>query len=397
MEEVDGVVIAGAGPVGMTAALALASAGAPVLVLEAGDGLSVESRASTFHPPTMEMLDLLGVADELLEIGLKAPRFQHRDRTEGIVAEFDLGVLAGDTKFPFRLQCEQSVLTPITLRHLEAEPTASVRFGHRVTAVRNGDGFAEVEVETTEGKRQLRAPWVIGCDGAHSAVRGSLSLAFEGVTYPNRYLVVTTDLDLLKVIPDLAYVNYVSDPEEWFVLLRTHQEWRALFPVGMAEPDDELLAEDVVQGLMQGVAARPEPYPVKHVTLYRVHQRVASSFRSGRVLLAGDAAHINNPLGGMGMNSGIHDAFLLARRLAQVWHGSASDALLDQWAEERKRVCVEHVQRNSDNNFSSMREADSEARRARHEELRRIAGDPELAHAYLLKSSMLETLRAAAA
>src|SRR4051794_30645852 len=249
MEEVDGVIIAGAGPVGMTAALVLARAGVPVVVLEAGDGLSAESRASTFHPPTMEMLDSLGVADELLEVGLKAPRFQHRDRTQGVVAEFDLGVLAGDTKFPFRLQCEQSVLTPIALRHLEAEPNASVRFGHRVTGVRTGDGFAEVDVETAEGPRQLRARWVIGCDGAHSAVRGSLNLGFEGVTYPNRYLVVTTDLDLLEVIPDMAYVNYISDPQEWFVLLRTHQEWRALFPVGVDEPDDQLLAEDVVQGL----------------------------------------------------------------------------------------------------------------------------------------------------
>ena len=395
MQEVNSVVVVGGGPVGMTAALALARAGIPVLLLEAGDELSRESRASTFHPPTLEMLHRLGVADELVAAGLKAPFFQHRDRNEGLVAEFDLGVLAGDTRFPFRLQCEQSMLTPIILGRLQQMDHVTVRFGHRVTGVHHdGTGRVIVRAQTADGEEEFAAPWVIGADGAHSPVRTSLGLAFDGLTYPNRYLVVTTGLDLSEVVPGIAYVNYISDPSEWFVLLRTHREWRALYPVGLEEPDETLTNDDAVQRIMQGIAPRAQGYPIRHVTLYRVHQRVASSFRAGRVLLAGDAAHLNNPLGGMGMNSGIHDAYLLARSLARVWHQAADDSVLDEWAEDRRRTFVEHVQRTSDRNFSAIREHDSTARKESQDRLRAIAADPELARTYLLESSMLESVRA---
>lgn len=390
----DGVVIAGGGPVGMTAALALARSGVPVTLLEAQQQVSTESRASTFHPPTLEMLDDLGVADELVAIGLPSPRFQQRDRETGVIAEFDLGLLADETRFPFRLQCEQSVLTPIELRHLQRLEGAEVRFGHRVIGVGSAeDGSVLVDVQGPDGPLQIAAPWLIGCDGARSAVRSSLGLDFAGLTYPDRYLVISTALDLREVLPDIANVNYVSDPSDWFALLRTHKEWRALFPVGIDEPEDELTDPDFLEELMQRIAPREESYPISHVTLYKVHQRVAESFRSGRTLLAGDAAHVNNPLGGMGMNSGIHDAYLLAEALADVYLGRAPDAVLDSWAEERRRICVEHVQKTSDNNWSMLREQDPDAREKRHAQLRAVASDPQRAHAYLMNSSMLATFR----
>lgn len=394
MRKTDGVLIAGGGPVGMTAALALARRGVPVTLLEAQPQVSTESRASTFHPPTLEMLDDLGVAEELVGIGVRSARFQYRDRETGVVGEFDLGLLSDETRFPFRLQCEQSVLTPIELRHLEQSDCAEVLFDHRVVgAVPAPDGPVVVDVETPDGPVKFSAPWVIGCDGAHSAVRGSLGLEFSGLTYPDRYLVISTELDLREVLPDIAYVNYVSDPREWFVLLRTHKEWRALFPVGLDEPDEELTDPAFVENLMQKIAPRSEGYPISHVTLYKVHQRVAESFRIGRIMLAGDAAHINNPLGGMGMNSGIHDAYLLAGSLADVYLGQSDESVLDRWAEQRRRVCVEHVQKTSDRNYAEMREQDPVERAKYLAQLRATANDPQLAHAYLMNSSMLSSFR----
>jgi 2-polyprenyl-6-methoxyphenol hydroxylase-like FAD-dependent oxidoreductase len=395
MQQVTGAIIVGAGPVGMTAALALTRASVPVTVLEAGDALSTESRASTFHPPTLEMLQRLGVADELVSVGLRASRFQYRDRRDGLIAEFDLGVLDRDTRFPFRLQCEQSLLTPIIARHLRDKAGVSVRYGRRVTSVEQvSRATVVVDAATSGGRERYEARWVIGADGSHSAVRRSLGLAFEGLTFPDRYLVVTTSLDLRAVVPGIAYVNYVSDPDEWFVLLRTQREWRAMFPVGLDQPEEELTNDEAVQRRMAGIAPGVQAYPVRHVTLYHVHQRLASSFRAGRVLLCGDAAHINNPLGGMGMNSGIHDAFLLAIELARVWHGDAKESILEDWASDRRRVFVEHVQQSSESNWSAIRESDKSAREAYHAKLKEIAAHPQLMRQYLLNTSMLETVRA---
>src|SRR5262245_6831097 len=170
-------------------ALTLSSAGLPVTVLEAGENLSTESRASTFHPPTLEMLDRLGVAEELIDRGLIARTYQIRDRREGVVAELDFSVLAEDTAFPFRLQCEQWHLTDILLRRLRADDNVRVLFGSPVSGVHETDRTVTVKVGG-ERPREIATSWLVGADGAHSEVRRSLGLSFEGITYPERYLVI---------------------------------------------------------------------------------------------------------------------------------------------------------------------------------------------------------------
>jgi 3-(3-hydroxy-phenyl)propionate hydroxylase len=386
------VLIAGAGPVGLTAALTLARRGVPVVVLESGAELSSESRASTFHPPTLEMLDDLGLTDGLIEIGLIADRYQHRDRREGLVAEFDLGVLREDTRFPFRVQCEQHRYTPLALAALERTGGAEVRFGHAVADLEQSAGEVRATVETPFGTEHFAGSHMVGADGARSVVRRACQIEFEGMTYAERYLVLTTEDDFREAIPDIAHVNYVSDPEEFVVLLRLPDVWRAMFPVAPELSAEEAFEDAAVERRLQGVAERPGGYTVQHRTLYHVHQRVASSFRSRRVLLAGDAAHINNPLGGMGMNAGVHDAFELGRRLAAVWHGEAGDEQLDLYDRHRRETATGYVRAMSHRNFESIRRASPEDRRRDQEELRRTAADPEAARRYLLRSTLIESL-----
>lgn len=383
------VLVAGAGPVGMTAAYLLGRRGVQVQVLEAGSDLSTESRASTFHPPTLEMLDELGLVEELRTQGLDVPVFQHRDRKEGLIVEFDLSVLAEDTRFPFRVQCEQRKLTRIILEKMKDMPNAEVIFDARVESVsQHADG---VEVRTVDG-RTFTSGYLIGADGASSAVRQHLGISFEGETYPERYLVISTEEDIQQWMPDISYVNYISDPSEWVVLLRTPEHWRAMFPVQEGTSDADARAPENVQRLMKIIGDRPEGWPILHTTLYRVHQRVAGQYRVGRVFLAGDAAHINNPLGGLGMNSGIHDAYMLARLLGDRLEGLIDDDALDSYEEQRREVSRAYVAVETDKNWRRIRERDEEQRQRHFAELRGIAADPVQHREHVRNTCMISKL-----
>lgn len=389
----DRVLIAGAGPAGLTAAAFLVDAGIPVTVFESEQSLPIDPRASTFHPPTLDMLDELGgVTERVIEQGLIAPTWQFRDRRTGPIATFDLSHLAGHTAHPYRVQTEQWKLTQILLDRLRGQDGCDIRFGEAVVGAHQDERgvsalvrFEDVQERTEHGR------YLIGADGAASLVRISQGIEFQGLTFPELFLVLTTPFEFRDEIDDLSFVNYVSDPEEWLVLLRTRYFWRVLFPTDSTRDAGDLTSNASVQRRMQSVLPRSEPYEVAHRSLYRVHQRVAERYRLGRVLLVGDAAHVNNPLGGMGMNGSVHDAVNLAKKLIEIWHG-ASDSLLDRYERQRRTVCIEHVQAATLRNRELMREVDPELRRKRHEEWRRTAEDPESALAFLRNSSMLSSL-----
>lgn len=380
------VIVVGAGPVGCTAAAVLARRGVAVTIMEAEPALPKELRASTFHPATLDLLAELDVTGELIGRGLVARHFAYRDRRSGAVARFDLGAIADATAHPYRLQCEQFRLCEILLRRLRAEPAVTVRFAHRVTGASDGGDHATV---TLADGSVHGADWVLAADGASSAVRKSLGLTFEGMTYEDRYLVVSTPHDFADDLDDLSYVNYISDPDAWLVLLRTVDLWRALFPVGPGESDAEALSEGSVQRRLGGIADLPGGYEVAHRTIYRVHQRVAGTFRAGRVLLAGDAAHINNPLGGMGMNGGIHDAFLFGHAVGSVCVGTLGADRLSAASDCRRRLALDYVQRHTHRNARSLAAVDGTARRRALAEMAETAADPGAAREYLLDASML--------
>lgn len=386
------VVIAGAGPVGLVSALVLGRAGLRVTVLEASASLNADLRASTFHPPTLDMLARYGLTDALIAQGLVARYTQQRDRAEGLVAEFDMQLLQGDTDFPFRLQCEQWKLTQLIKSQLDALPDVQVRFNTRITGLGQSADAVQASIDTQGQADQLQADYLIGADGAWSAVRRGLGIDFEGFTYPERFLVVSTDFEFTDHLPHLSYVNYCSDPLEWCVLLRVPTLWRVLFPTRPDESDEAVLADASVQARLQNLLSMPGAYRTQHRTLYKVHQRVARQFRQGRVLLAGDAAHINNPLGGMGMNGGVHDAFnLCAKLLAVLQEGQAQDTL-DRYERQRRTIAIEYINASTARNKREIEERDPVLRRQTQDELRRVAADPVSAKAYLRKTSMLDAL-----
>ncbi len=394
------VIIAGAGPVGCVAALRLVQAGIPIILLEGAAELPRTLRASTFHPPTVDMMDELGITAELEAQGLICRYYQYRDRRTGEIAEFDLDVLREDTKHPYRLQVEQYKLTQLIWKILERDYAhlAKCLLNHMVKGVyQSADG---VEVLAWEGmqERLFEGSFVLACDGSDSAIRKAMAIQFEGFTYPERFLVASTEFPLETKFDRLAYVNYVSDPDEWLVLLRTPSVWRVLIPTDpKIEDDSYFLSDRWIQDRLHHMAPHDADYPLAHRSIYRVHQRVAKIWRRGRVLLAGDSAHMNNPLGGMGANGGIHDSWNAAEKLIRIHHGEAMDPLLDLYDRQRRTICVKFVQEHTINNKKLMESKDPDVQRKRQAEFMRACSDPTLSRAFLLKTSMIQSLRDAAA
>lgn len=391
------VVIVGAGPVGCIAAYYLAQNGLDVVLVEQGPDCAQDLRASTFHPPTLEMLDTLGLAQPLIERGLKAPIYHWRERRTGKVFEFDLSEIAAETRFPFRVQCEQYHLARMLAQKLESVANARVLFSHRMLGYSESASGVEVSLESPYAIEKIEADYLIGADGANSVVRKLIGVEFDGFTYPEKFLCLTTEEPLEKHLENLALVNYVSDPDEWTVLLRVPSLWRVLVPASPDDADEDLLSDRKKEDVFNGLIGKPEVV-TGHRTIYRVHQRVAQSFRKGRVCIIGDAAHLNNPLGGFGMNSGIHDAFSLCPKLVNiVKNGADAEPLLARFDRTRQRQTHDFVQSQTKMNMEFMRGGDDGEHALRKQAMERLVADKDARRDYLLRQSMIQSVRAAAA
>lgn len=396
MDRAQRVIVAGAGPAGLVAAAYLAGEGIPVTIVEQARDLPDDLRASTFHPPTLDMLERFGVVQALIDQGLICPTWQFRDRAKGVIATFEMARLKDDTRHPYRLQCEQWRLTRMLRDRLAANPDVVFLYDAKAVDVAQDADGVTLTIERADGSAEpLRCAYLVGADGARSAVRKALGIAFEGMTIPETYLTLSTTFRFESGMQDLAPIAYISDPEEWFVLLQAAGLWRVLLPTAPEEAADEvfMLSEARIQQRMQGVLPNPDGYEIRHRTAYRVHERVAETYVKGRVFLAGDAAHINNPLGGMGMNGGVHDAFNLAEKLSTVWRGEADLSLMGRYDRQRRKVALDVVQAQALRNRQLLNQRDPAVRAAHHDELRATVADPARHHAYLLRSAMIQSLR----
>ena len=396
------VLIAGGGPVGLFCALLLGRHGLPVRLFDENAGLQQDPRAATTHPATLELLGAAGLADDVARVGLVAPIFQFWDRPTGRkVAEFDHALLKDDTAYPFVVQCKQFKTARLILERLQALPNVEVLFGHVVVGVQQNDRSVTLEARGPAGTTSHQGAYLIGADGGRSVVRKQCGIAFDGFTWPERFIVLTTPFDFAA---SRGYCprSYFADPDEWCNCFKVSGDgppglWRTVYPANPALSDDELMSDTAVQARLQRFFPAPEPYAIVHRNLYVTHQRVAHRFRAGRVLLAGDAAHVNNPIGGMGLNGGLQDAANASERIARVLLDGAPDRLLDLYDRQRRTVATEFVQEQTIANKKRLEVRDPDARRRSLDALGAIAADPARARDFLLRSSMISSQRRVAA
>ena len=395
------VIVIGAGPVGLCLSLALAQAGVEVCLIEMlGEDNFLEqvSRAGTNHPATLELLERIGLYDKLEPRGIVAPLFHYWDRREHqLIAEFDHAHLKQDTRFPYVLQCERIKIVEEALKLAKAHPNIEVRLSTTFTGFTQAGEAVTASVTNPAGERDsVSGAYLVSAEGARSIVRKELGLDFEGFTYPDRTLNIEVAYDFRK--HGYTERNYISDPDEWSNLFHWRgppDRWRIHFPVEPEAKETALTRAEALQARLQRFLPTGKPFDIVASNLYVVHQRVAQKFRIGRAILAGDSAHVNSPIGAMGMNSGIHDAFNLAEKLTRILRREAREDVLDRYDRQRRHVALQHTQAQTIRNKRLLAEKDPAIRERNHAELRRTAEDPELARAFLLRSSLIESLREA--
>ena len=387
------VIVAGGGPVGTFTAYCLAEYGIKTILLESAGECETDMRASTFHPPTLSYLNRVGLSADLIDQGLKASIFQYRIRSTNEVLEFNLEELNEELEFPFRLQCEQHKFARMLADKLEKHKNAEVLFNHEVISFEEKNDVVDIMAKNYDKSERFECDYFIGADGSNSIVRRNLALKFTGFTYKEKFLTLSTTSNIENYFDNLSYVNYVSDPKYWFVLLKAPSAWRILVPIDQELDDEYIVSDSYINTIFERVIGEPKKFPTIHRTIYRVHQRVVDKMNHGRILLAGDSAHINNPLGGFGMNGGLHDAWNLTEKLNAIINEKASEDLLDHYDRQRREIMNDFIQAQSIRNKQMIEESGDGDSASEWNRMREIYRDKNKRKAYMLKQSMTESIK----
>ncbi len=391
------VAVVGGGPVGLVTGLLLAHDGISTAVIEKAADIETDLRASTFHPPTLDLLGDIELAKTLIAQGLICPQWQVRLHPEGDRAVFDLGVIAHATRHPYRVQCEQWKLSRTALAALRSQPSAEVFFDTEVAGLTQDEDGVTLRLAGAGAPATLRARFVVGADGAHSVVRQALDFSLTGETYPETILLATTTFPFEHHLEGLTNIAYCWKAGGNFSLLRVPGRWRvSIYPLEDL-PIESQITDQAIQASLQEIVPNSAGYDILERRPYRVHKRIAPHYYRGRVALAGDAAHLNSPSGGMGLNGGLHDAFELVGALRDIRAGASFAQRFDLYERRRRPVALEQIITQADANRARMREKDPTKRREILAELQAIAANRTRAEAHLLRTSMIEGLRQAAA
>lgn len=382
------VCVVGAGPVGLTSALVLARAGLRVQVFEQLGALSGASLAATFHPSTLDLLDELGVMEGFGALGRVVSSIQWRDRAGALLGVLDYALLADATRHPYRLHAEQADLTPLLLAELRRLPNASVRFNSRVTHAEGKTDSVRLRIEAPGETFRCESAFVVAADGARSGVRAALGVDHFEQSYPSYAIRVITDTDLAALLPGLSPLTYIRDVGQSSSLLGLRDHWRVVFRVPGQPPDTPRVDPHAL--LARSLTNVTTRLAVRSVQTYRLARGVLGSYRAGRVVFVGDAAHITSTAGGFNMNCGIHDAVELGSALASVLLGDRPDTDLTRAADRRRSILLNKVIPRSEKRVAGVQDPASSELGAAIAELRAIATDPILARRYLIQASLLD-------
>ena len=392
MSESSEVIIVGAGPVGLLTALGLARQGVEVTVLDSEPQVVRSPRAAVYFHTTISILKKLGLADEAHAIGLSSTEFAMHWLETGEVMRSDMrDALEPGQEFDHNLHFGQHILAELVIAHLDRLPNARVLWNHAVKALAQDERGVRLAADTDEGEVRFSAHWIIGADGARSTVRQLAGLPFEGMTWPDRFVATNIDYPFLDF--GFGYANMVVDPDNWAVIGRLGREnlWRLTYGED-AGLDEQSILERLPERFAAILPDPSVPYRIDNFSPYRVHQRCVPSFRVGRVLLAGDAAHACNPCGGLGLTGGVIDADALSDTLGAVIGGRAGESVLDFYAAERRRVFLE-VTSPMSANFKRLLSEKDPARRA--QDKAEMFAQAEKGGAEVRASSLAELIKGA--
>ena len=341
------IVIVGTGPVGLTTALEIARHGQRCVVLESELQVSEGSRAIVFTRRSMEILQQVGVAQRVTETGLpwcygnSIYRGQRVFRMENARAD--------DDRFFPMINLQQQYLEEYLVDAVQANPLIELRWGNRVNKVEQKGEQAWVEVDTPEGSYELRADWLVACDGARSGIRTAMNLLMEGASYEGRFVIADIRIDLPLPTERLAFFDPTWNPGNTILMHREpHGIWRVDYQLPAGEdPEDALRPESLkarIDAQLEMIGFGGTPWEMDWSSVYSARALTLPEYVHGRVIFAGDAAHMLPIFGVRGANTGFQDAQGLGWRLALVAKGAASAALLQSYSSERVGAAREIVE-----------------------------------------------------
>lgn len=334
------ILIVGAGPTGIVIAYGLAKAGARVTIIDREPEVMASPRATVYLPSTLQALDELGLLADVRRAGFESHLFNMRFALTGRIGRMDHRLVSDITPYAYVLHLGQHELAYSVLKHFLALPGAQIRWSTTFEVLRQEGSTVQVQLAAPAGLTTEEFDWVIGADGARSSVRQAMGVTFDGFTWPETFMATNVFYDFESY--GYAHSNMVADAANWRIVAKIDkrpQFWRIAYQEDTALTEEQRVAR--IAERYKHFLPEPREWQLDRANSYRVHQRSASSYRVGRVFLAGDAAHATNPIGGMGFTSGVQDASMLIRCFAAFLNNEAGEDVLDWYAYERRRCFLE--------------------------------------------------------